>query len=125
MGSSAGLLQRCLATGKYTEAQQWQQLLQQWWLWPLAQMHGVDPAGVGGCPASWLGVQGSHAERAAARRCVGPGADLIGLASSPPQMLHFCGRALFIFLFMSVPFLLSSFEQLRSLFAMLKPQILI
>ena len=61
-----------------------------------------------------MGVQGSHAERAVARRSVGPGADLIGLASSPPPMLHLGVRALFIFLFMSVPFLLlSPFKQLR------------
>ena len=39
MGSSAGLLQRCLAAGEYTEAQQWQQLLQHGWLWPLALTH--------------------------------------------------------------------------------------
>ena len=68
-----------------------------------------------------MGVQGSHAERAVARRSVGPGADLIGLASSPPPMLHFRVRALFIFLFMSVPFLLSPFKQLKLLFALLKP----
>ena len=77
--------------------------------------------GAEGCPASWLGVQGSHAERAVVRRSVGHGADLIGLASSPPPMLHFRGRALFIFLFMAVPFLLSSFRHLRSPFALLKP----
>ena len=77
--------------------------------------------GAEGCPASWLGVQGSHAERAAARRFVGLGADLIGLASSPPPMLHLGVRALFIFLFMSVPFLLSPFKQLKLLFALLKP----
>ena len=76
--------------------------------------------GAEGGPASWLGVQGSHAERAAARRFVGLGADLIGLASSPPPMLHLGVRALFIFLFMSVPFLLSPFKQLKLLFALLE-----
>ena len=108
-GTSARRLQHCLATGERIGTQQWQQLLQQAWLWPLALTHRRGSAGEEGCPASWLGVQSSHAERAVARRSVGPGADLNGLASSPPPMLHFRVRALFIFLFMSVPFLLSSF----------------
>ena len=82
------MLQRCLSAGECTGAQQWQQLLQQGWLWPLALTHRWGAAGAEGCPASWLGVQSSHAERAVARRSVGPGADLIGPASSPPPMLH-------------------------------------
>ena len=81
----------------------------------------MGAAGLEGCPASWLGVQSSHAERAVARRSVGPGADLIGLTSSPPPMLHLRVRALFIFLFLSVSSLLSPFKQLKLFFALLKP----
>ena len=72
----------------------------------LALTHRRGSAGAEGCPASWMGVQGSHAERAVARRSVGPGADLIGLESSPLPMLHLCVRAClssssFLFLFIT------------------------
>ena len=101
MGPSAGLLQRCLAARECTGAQQWQQLLQQWWLWPLAQMRGVDTAGVGGCPALWMGVQGRLAKRAVARCSVESGADLVGLTSIPLLVLH-CGARVFFCCFFSL-----------------------
>ena len=61
-------------------------------------------------PAPWLGVQSSHAERAVAPRSMGPGADLIGLASRPPPMLHLGVRVClssFSFLFLFYSLLLS------------------
>ena len=55
--------------------------------------------GAGGCPAPRLGVQGWQAKHAVARCLVEPGADLVGLASSPLPMLHFGARVCFCYLF--------------------------
>ena len=70
---------------------------------PLTRQTG--PVGERGCPAHRLGVQGRHAERAAAQCPAEAGADVPALTSTPVTVLHCRARVLFIFLFLSVSFL--------------------
>ena len=106
------------------EAQQCQWWQQLWCLQPLAVTRQAGLAGERGRPAHRLGVQGWLAERAAPQcpRCrVGYGrtGPRVDAGRGPP----FVCPISFYRSFPVVFFLAYAFKQLRSLFALLKPEI--